>query len=149
MNAVDRLVAIEDIKQLKARYFRAVDSKNWQTLEAVFAPDAHFDISDDVPGCVINGAAEILRVVVPSLTSAVSVHHGHCPEIEIVSGTMANGIWAMEDTLRWAEGSNSPIKSLHGYGHYFETYRRINGLWRIQSLRLKRLRVDIETWHPA
>ncbi|MGP3791486.1 nuclear transport factor 2 family protein [Pseudomonas sp. B392_1p] len=148
MNAVDRLVAIEDIKQLKARYFRMIDSKNWPGLEALFAADASFDISDDVPGCAITGVSEILRVIVPSLASAVSVHHGHCPEIEITCGTMANGVWAMEDVLRWAEGSDSPIKSLHGYGHYFETYRRINGQWRIQSLRLKRLRVDIEPWHP-
>ena len=27
--AVERLVAIEDIKQLKARYFRTMDQKNW------------------------------------------------------------------------------------------------------------------------
>lgn len=33
MNGVDRLFAIEDIKQLKARYLRAVDSWNWQALK--------------------------------------------------------------------------------------------------------------------
>lgn len=146
MNAVDRLVAIEDIKLLKARYFRMIDSKNWPGFEALFAADASFDISDDIPGCVITGSANILRAVVPSLTEAVSVHHGHCPEIEITSGVLASGIWAMEDVLRWPEESASPIKSLHGYGHYLETYRRINGQWLIQSLQLKRLRIDIESW---
>ena len=29
MNPIDRLIAIEEIKQLKARYFRCVDTKDW------------------------------------------------------------------------------------------------------------------------
>lgn len=149
MNAVDRLVAIEDIKLLKARYFRMIDSKNWSGFEALFALDASFDISDDIPGCVITGSANILSAIVPSLAAAISIHHGYCPEIEITSGTIANGIWAMEDVLRWPEGGDSPIKSLHGYGHYLETYRRINGRWLIQSLQLKRLCVDIEPWQQS
>jgi hypothetical protein len=50
----------------------------------------------------------------------------------------------MEDMLRWAEGSAAPIKTLHGYGHYTETYERVDGRWHIKTLKLTRLRVDIE-----
>jgi hypothetical protein len=37
---VEWLVACEEIRQLKARYFRAVDTKEWVLLTEVFAPDA-------------------------------------------------------------------------------------------------------------
>jgi hypothetical protein len=144
MNDVERLVAIEDIKNLKARYFRCVDTKDWAGFASVFAPDALFDISQDVPGCVLVGPEKIVEAASGPLTGCVSVHHGHCPEIEITSDTTATGIWAMEDMLRWAEGTNSPIRSLHGYGHYIETYQKIGTKWHIKTMKLQRLRVDIE-----
>lgn len=144
MDAVEKLLALEDLKSLKARYFRCVDTKDWNGFEAVFAPDAQFDISDDVPGCIITGAAKIRETASVPLTGCVSVHHGHCPEITLTSDNTATGIWPMEDMLRWEDGSAAPIRGLHGYGHYHETYERIGGRWVIKTLKLKRLRVDIE-----
>ena len=144
MNDIDKLLAIEDIKALKARYFRCVDGKDWEGFRAVFAPDALFDISEDVPGCILTGSDKIVAAVSPPLAGCVSVHHGHCPEIELTSPTTAKGVWAMEDMLRWSEDAAAPIRALHGYGHYHETYSKLDGQWRIQSLRLARLRVDVE-----
>ena len=144
MDAIERLIAIEAIKQLKARYFRFIDTKDWLGFQNLFTADAVFDISDDIPGCIVSGPAKIVETASVPLQDAVSVHHGHCAEIEITSPTTATGIWSMEDMLRWNEGANAPVKSLHGYGHYFETYERIGGRWYIKSLKLKRLRVDVE-----
>lgn len=144
MNPIDRLLAIEELKQLKARYFRFIDTKDWTGFAGLFAPDAVFDVTDDLPGCVLTGPAKITELPAGSLVGAITVHHGHCPEITIQSETSASGIWAMEDRIRWAEDSVSPAKSLHGFGHYLETYRYIDGRWYIQTLKLKRLRVDIE-----
>ena len=149
MTEVEKLLALEDIKALKARYFRCVDTKDWDGFAAVFAPDAAFDISDDVPGCILVGREKILDAARPPLQGCVSVHHGHCPEITITSAMSAEGVWAMEDMLRWNEGSASPVAALHGYGHYRETYRKIDGAWLIQSLKLSRLRVDITPWGNA
>ena len=144
MNDVEKLLAIEEIKQLKARYFRFVDTKDWQGFEELFTEDAVLDIRDDIPDCVVTGAAEIVNTVSSNLVDVTSVHHGHCPEIEISSDNSATGIWAMEDKLRWSEDSTAQLKNLHGYGHYLETYARVNDNWRIKTLKLKRLRVDIE-----
>ena len=145
MNDIEKLLALEDIKALKARYFRYVDTKDWDGYESLFAPDAQIDLSDDMPGDFIIGPANIRRRASEPLTGCVSIHHGHCPEIEFTSDTTARGIWAMEDMLRWQEDNALvPIKSLHGYGHYFETYERIAGRWVIKTMKLKRLRVDVE-----
>jgi hypothetical protein len=145
MNDLEKLVAIEEIKKLKARYFRCADTKDWDGFKEVFAPDALFDISQDVPGCVLVGPDSIATAARVPLTGCVSVHHGHCPEIEITSDTTATGIWAMEDMLRWSQDSESPNRTLHGCGHYMETYEKVRGRWCIKTMKLQRLRVDIGT----
>ncbi|MCX5540117.1 nuclear transport factor 2 family protein [Paraburkholderia sp. CNPSo 3076] len=143
MTDIERLLAIEEIKQLKARYLRCVDTKNWEEFGSVFAPDGQLDISDDVPGCILAGRENIVGAVSVPLAGCVSVHHGHCPEIDITSSTTANGTWAMEDTLRWEADSAYPNRTLHGYGHYVETYVKIDGQWSIKNMKLRRLRVDV------
>jgi len=55
MNDIEKLLAIEEIKNLKARYFRCVDTKDWHGFKAVFAPDGRLDFADDVAGCVLIG----------------------------------------------------------------------------------------------
>jgi hypothetical protein len=144
---MERLIAIEAIKTLKARYFRCMDTKDWAGLEAVFADDAEFDMRGEVAdkskaaeGLVV-GAAAIAAFIRSAVETLVTVHHGHMPEITLTSPTTASGLWAMEDVLRWPEGA--PLKTLHGHGHYHETYSLTPQGWRIQSSRLTRLRVDI------
>ena len=149
MTEVEKLLALEDIKTLKARYFRCADTKDWNGFAAVFAPDAAFDISEDVPDCILVGREKILGAVRPALQGCVSVHHGHCPEISVTSATTAEGVWAMEGMLRWKDRPASRVAALHGYGHYRETYRKIDGAWLIQSLKLSRLRVDVTRWGDA
>ncbi len=67
-----------------------------------------------------------------------SVHHGHTPEIVLTSDTTATGIWAMEDELWWTNGDVE--EHLHGYGHYHEEYRKVEGKWLISYRTLTRLR---------
>jgi hypothetical protein len=144
---LERLSAIEEIKQLKARYFRCMDTKDWPELQAVFSPDAEFDMRGEAADkskaadALIIGNANIMPFIRNAVLELTTVHHGHMPEIEIISSTSAKGIWAMEDVLRWPAGA--AVKTLHGYGHYHETYRKTEEGWRIQSSRLSRLRVDI------
>jgi uncharacterized protein (TIGR02246 family) len=148
IDPVDRLVAIEEIKQLKARYFRAMDTKDWGAFAAVFAPDALMDMSGEMRDSVTEGEGitrgntAIAEFVQGAVQPVETVHHGHMAEIEILSPTTARGIWSMEDMLRWPVGS--PIRSMHGYGHYHETYEKLDGRWCIKTIALTRLRVDTD-----
>ncbi|HEY4545124.1 MAG TPA: nuclear transport factor 2 family protein [Pedomonas sp.] len=146
MTDTEKLLAVLEIQALKARYFRCMDSKDWAGLEAVFAPDVETDFRDSTmehnPALLIRGAAPYVANLAPMLEHVTTVHHGHMPEIEILSPTSARGVWAMEDKLWVKEGAPLPFRWLHGYGHYHETYTKLNGDWRIQTIRLTRLRVD-------
>jgi len=127
---------LEAIKQLKARYFRTMDTKNWAGMRAVFADDVVIDTTES-GGSVVTGAKDFMAFLSATLRDVVTVHHGHMPEIELTSATTAQGTWAMEDLLQWPDGSQ-----LRGYGHYHETYELIDGAWRIKTSKLTRLRMD-------
>jgi len=128
---------LEAIRQLKARYFRLMDTKQWEAFGQVFTQDATVAASPD-PDEVFRGREEIVRRVSGALREAVTVHHGHMPEIEITGPDTARGIWAMYDFV------DLPQLVLHGWGHYHEEYRREDGVWRIASTRLTRLRLDMQ-----
>ena len=131
-----RVDDIEEIKQLKARYFRLIDTKDWEGLAGVFADDVTIDIRSEGAG-IHHGSVEFIPRLERLLKNAVSVHHGHMPEITLTSPTTATGVWAMEDWIWWEEGA--PWNSLHGWGHYHEEYVKLHDGWRIRSLVLTRL----------
>ena len=138
MNA-DTLAAIEEIKQLKARYFRLMDTKQWDEWAGVFTADLEAWVQDTTDGT--HGRDHFVSAVRAALTDAVTVHHGHMPEIEVTGPDTARAIWAMFDYVKITDPKR-PLE-LKGYGHYHEEYRKEpDGRWRISSLRLHRLRVD-------
>jgi hypothetical protein len=154
MDAATRLLAIEEIKQLKGRYFRFLDTKDWESLRSIFCDDADFDarasLSIDGRGeagraaesnsWVYRGGDVIIDFIQRAVGSSRTVHHGHCHEIELRSADEASGIIAMEDQI-WDEAGRT--LSLHGCGHYHETYRRVDGRWRIHTSRITRLYVSL------
>lgn len=151
MDIASRLAAIEDIKQLKARYFRCVDGKDWEGLAKVFAADVKFDrtmgntVRDPWTGIwdpplperplIVSGRDAVIEMVRAATEDVHTVHHGFMPEIEVLSETAACGVWAMCDELR------DPARKLilSGNGHYHETYERSASGWAIKTIKLVRL----------
>ncbi len=153
MDALERLTAIEEIKQLKARYLIAIDAKDWVTYAGVFAPDGLLDLDvekehhrgrpidpgPDGPPWVARGREQIHDFIAAAHAESVSVHEGHTPIIEITGEDTAKGTWGFHDFIVFADGSG-----FRGYGHYHETYSRLDGEWFIQSMALTRIRLDWE-----
>ncbi|MFI6313536.1 nuclear transport factor 2 family protein [Nocardia fusca] len=130
----------EALRALKARYFRLMDTKDWSGFRALFCDDVVIDLSES-GGEVITGADDFLTFLTARIGDALTIHHGHSPEIDLLSETTARGIWALEDRLIWPDGTR-----VHGFGHYHETYTKIDGEWRIRTQRLTRLHTD---YRPA
>ncbi|MGE0822558.1 MAG: nuclear transport factor 2 family protein [Candidatus Binatia bacterium] len=136
--------AIEQIKQLKARYFRLMDQKRWDEWRDVFTEDVtavYYNApsgcqGDGLPELRCNGRADLVAKVREILAKGFSVHHGHMPEIEVTGPTTAKGIWAMFDYLLF------PDFTFKGYGHYEEDYVKEDSVWRIKTILLTRLHCE-------
>ena len=140
LDAVDRLIAIESIKALKARYFRLVDTKAWDALAELFTPGALLSFPEALgePYDLIQ-FIELLR---SAYDRCVTIHHGHMPEIEIEEPNRATAIWAMTDARYFPlDEERAPAATLIGAGHYHESYIRCDGRWLIDRLSLTRLRL--------
>lgn len=137
---------MEAIRQLKARYFRFMDTKAWDAWRDVFAPDVVgvFDNAvstggaDGHPGPAWEGVDELVASVRGAIEDCVTVHHGFTPEITLTSSTTATGVWAMADVVAFPNGY-----ILRGAGHYHETYVKAAEVWRIRSIHLTRIRMEV------
>jgi hypothetical protein len=146
----DELQALEAIRRLKARYFRYVDTKQWDRFGELFCEDAelHVPVNRSEP---LRGRAAIAGRVRLGLSEIVTVHHGHAPEIELLAPDRARAIWPMYDRLSSTTTelacSSAPGfgPRYEGFGHYTEEYARgIDGRWRIARCELRRLHLEIE-----
>jgi hypothetical protein len=77
------------------------------------------------------------------LEGAQSIHHVHNAEIAVVGDDEVSAIWSMEDYIIFPDGDAERPKSMHGYGHYHETWRLAGGDWIITRLELRRTIVEI------
>jgi hypothetical protein len=119
-----------------------MDTKHWDEWADLFTEDCVAWVEDQ-PDVTYTGRDQFVTSTSSILAEAVTVHHGHMPEITLEPGDedRAQGIWAMEDYVQIPTPDGDI--TLKGYGHYHERYRRGgDDRWRIASLRLERLRVD-------
>lgn len=134
------LEAIELIKQLKARYFRFMDTGDLQGLKTVFADDAEAYFKGGGYEFSLKGWAELEAFYRDSFTpTQFGMHTGHHPEID-VDGDSATGIWYLQDIFINLE-TNTTIS---GSAIYTDKYTKIDGAWCIQYTSYKRLLEQVE-----
>jgi uncharacterized protein (TIGR02246 family) len=149
MNAIDKLVALEEIRALMARRVRCLDEKDWAGFADCYAEDAvsYSFVRPEAPEDKIVGAKEIAARVAKALEGVTTAHQIHLPEIEILSEDHATGIFPLNDVLsRMREGKRHWMR---GYGHYRQVYRKVDGRWLIQEHRLTRLLLETGVEEPA
>ena len=132
---------------VKARYCRLLDTKDWDGFIELFTLDAVMDVQEDTGNPPMTGQAAILEQVRSAVLDARTAHQVHSSEIDL-RGDEACVVTAMQDRVVWAPGK-SPIpggQSITGFGHYTERYVRCGRTWKIASLKLTRLYVEI---HPG
>jgi hypothetical protein len=86
---------IHDITQVKYRYLRGLDTKDWELFATVFVPD----VTGDYNGLKFTNAdalVEYMRTNMPE--GMLTLHQAHHPEIT-VDGDTAVGHWYLYDKV--------------------------------------------------
>lgn len=131
---MQELLDIEAIKQLKGRYFRSLDTNDWETLSGTFTEDCVSSYSDGAHS--YNDREGIVGFLSGSMsgTDFMSTHTGHTPEITLTSETTATGIWYLQDTVIILEHN----LRIYGAGMYYDEYTKIDGQWYQSKIGYKR-----------
>ncbi|MEX2479421.1 MAG: nuclear transport factor 2 family protein [Gammaproteobacteria bacterium] len=140
---IEQMNDLEGIRQVKARYFRLMDTQQWGAWTSCFTADvsafyegvprAQSDLPVDI-GC--EGRDALIRGVSTLMTGAQSIHQGFMPELELTGKTSARGIWAMFDYVML------PTCHFKGWGHYHEDYVKEGEEWKIKKIHLTRLHTE-------
>ncbi|MFA7587489.1 MAG: nuclear transport factor 2 family protein [Novosphingobium sp.] len=153
MSAIERLNAIEEIRSLKARYWRGVDLADGDLVRSILAKDCVLDYR----GCCTDPASgrdffPAMNVVLRGRdqwvadgfrqAGIVPVHQGHHAEITLLSTETATGVWSFTDRFHYPPGAS--WRKLTGHGYYHDTYALEDGAWKLATTRITRLRVEVE-----
>ena len=142
---IEQLVALEAIRSVKARYCRFVDEKQWSDLRQLFAPEVQLTFRG-VDGQVLyqfENHDAFVDLTSSLLNNAQTIHQVHNSEITLTSPTTAIAIWSMEDRIICPPDQEGPFKTLHGFGHYHDTFEFFDKAWRIKSIDLSRTILNI------
>lgn len=129
------LEAIEQIRQLKARYFRGIDTADKSLVAECLAKDVSIHFIGGSYEIAMEGADKVVEFLQQAFhKDAAASHFGHHPEIS-VSGESATGVWYLHDIFfdlaRNIETSGAAI--------YRDRYSKINNQWKIQHTGYKRV----------
>ena len=126
------LVVVEEIKQLKYRYLRTLDLKQWDAFEQCFVPEATGDYGEGLAFPDRDALVGYMRENLgPTL---VTMHQCHHPEIA-VDGDTATGRWYLEDKVI----SEESRFLLEGAAFYEDRYVRTADGWRFAHTGYRRL----------
>jgi hypothetical protein len=130
------------LQELKAKYYRYVDTKQWDAWRELLADDIVFYKNEGFLSPVVEpmavGADDLVEKVSANMENAVSIHQLHMPELQFTGENTATGIWALYD---WVERFNGT--GFQGFGHLHENYvKGDDGRWRVSEIHLTRLRLD-------
>ncbi len=134
------LIDIEAIKQLKYRYARCLDLKQWDELRTLFCDDAVCDYS--AGKYHHEGGDEIVAWLKGSMGAEtfLSSHKMHHPEITLTGSHTAVGIWALDDRVIMTD-----LKlAVRGASFYDDRYVKLDGDWKIAYTSYRRVYEEIE-----
>ena len=129
---VQHLKDIEEIKALKSRYFRALDTQDWDAMEKTLHPEVSTSYSNGK--LVFHGPKEVTQYFKDNMPpTEITLHQGHNPAITIDSDTEATGMWYLQDNLIFAEGNPYEGLQIQGSAIYTDKYEKVDGQWLIKE----------------
>lgn len=130
---MQRLIDIEEIKCLKGKYFRCLDSKDWEGLSSTLSPTVKTSYSNGK--LVFNGPKEVTDYFAKVMPKTdITLHQGHTPEIWFESDTVAYAHWYLQDNLIWVEPDPHAGNQCQGSAIYTDKYEKVEGKWLISEI---------------
>ncbi|GAB2761122.1 nuclear transport factor 2 family protein [Nocardioides salsibiostraticola] len=121
---------LEAIKQLKYRYLRTLDTKQWEDFEACFLPEATADYN----GLVFEDRDALVTFMRENMgPGMLTLHQVHHPEIA-VDGDTATARWYLQDKVIIEEFRFM----LEGAAFYEDRYRRTPQGWLVEHTGYRR-----------
>jgi bile-acid 7alpha-dehydratase len=123
------LQEIEAIKRLKYKYFRCLDTKQWDEMRECLTEDATAAYASGKYS--FQGREQILKFLIDAMNrpTVLSAHHGHHPEIDLTGATTAVGVWALADIFIDLQAGIT----IRGAAYYRDEYVKVDGQWKIKS----------------
>lgn len=132
----DDLVVMEQIKRVKYRYLRAMDTGDMASLPALFTEDVTARFVGGSYDVTVEGKAKLLEYLAASVTPDVVINHNcHHPEIDLTGAASAEGLWYLSD---WYY-NRAQKRTVRGAAFYRDRYQKSGGGWRISHTGYERV----------
>jgi hypothetical protein len=165
---LEKLLAIEELKQVALRYARCTSQKDVEGFKDLFASDYSFSHPRFRNGETQyggDGMVALFREWGPFNDRVTNILHCHGSEVELLSPTRARARWAADaliyhipDTLDGVAGRTDFIEhtaatgreivppgvQAHMYSVFYQTYEKIDQKWKIKSNMHLDMRYDRE-----
>jgi len=131
----------EDIRTLKHKYFRSIDTANLEVLRTLFTDDVTVEFRGGDYKVKFQGLEQYVVFIANSFhADAVAMHQGHMPEITL-HGDKAEATWYLEDIFINLADKTKTI----GSALYYDKLVRTKDGWKISDTQYDRI---IETVTP-
>lgn len=149
MSDIERLIAINEIREVMARYVRFADEKKFIELASLFTAEGTFTphkVNGDV-WMRMEGREAIAKIITESVGQALAIHHLFSHQTKILTPTTAHSVTSLEDWVIRPDdeilpSNDTPFRTMHGFGHYHADFVKIAGTWYISKLVQTRLKMD-------
>jgi hypothetical protein len=126
--SLQQLSDLEEIRTLKHRYFRCIDTANEVELGTLFTDDVTIDLRGGGYRAQLQGRQNMVDFIGSVFNSdIIALHQGHMPEIHFTGSDSAEGTWYLEDRFINPERATDTI----GSAIYRDIYLRVGSEWKI------------------
>ena len=132
----DDLIEMEQIKRVKYRYLRAMDTADHALLASLFTPDVSARFVGGSYDVTVSGREKLLEYLAVSANADVVVNHNcHHPEIDLTAADAAEGLWYLQD---WYYNKVQK-RTVRGAAFYRDRYAKQSGAWKISHTGYERV----------
>ena len=133
---LQQLSDFEDIRTLKHRYYRGIDTADEAMLATLFTDDVTVEYRGGGYLVRLAGKTTMLEYIMNSFdASVIATHMGHMPDITLTGDDEASGIWYLDDVYISLERQDVTT----GSAIYRDRYRRVDGRWKIAHTEYDRI----------